>query len=121
MRVANGTIKVYKQFNEFKAFKTENANDGIFGGKLLGVRSKECITFYDWNNFCVVRRIDLASSLKSVKWSDDGTKVILGMEDTFYLLKYNEQFVMDKIAKEEIDDEEAEDGFEEAFDFEDEY
>ena len=28
---------------------------------------------------------------------------------------------MDKIAREEIDDEEAEDGFEEAFDFEDEY
>ena len=80
VRLQNGTIKVYKQFAEFKAFKTENANDGIFGGKLLGVRSKDCITFYDWNNFCVVRRIDLASNLKSVKWSEDGTKVILAME-----------------------------------------
>ena len=121
MRIANGTIKVYKQFNEFKAFKTENANDGIFGGKLLGVRSKDCITFYDWNNFCVVRRIDLASSLKSVKWSDDGTKVILGMEDAFYLLEYNEKFVMDKIAADDVNEDEAEDGFEEAFDFIDEY
>ena len=112
---------MYKQFTEFKAFKTENANDGIFGGKLLGVRSKECITFYDWNNFCVVRRIDLASSLKSVKWSEDGKRVVLAMEEAFYLLTFNEQFVTNKIASNEIDDDELEDGFEEAFDFVDEY
>ena len=81
---------MYKNFAEHKAFKTENANDGIFGGKLLGVRSKDCITFYDWINFCVVRRIDLASSIKTVKWSEDGNKVILAMEEAFYLLTFNE-------------------------------
>lgn len=90
MRLENGTIKVYKQFNEFKAFKTENSNDGIFGGRMLGVRSQDCITFYDWNNFCVIRRIDLASNLKTVKWSEDGKKVVLAMEEAFYLLNYNE-------------------------------
>ena len=121
VRLANGTIKVYKQFAEFKAFKTQNVNDGIFGGKLLGVRSKDCITFYDWINFCVVRRIDLASNLKTVKWSEDGSKVILAMEEAFYLLTFNEKFVMEKIMSDDINEEELEDGFEEAFDFNDEY
>lgn len=57
---------------------------------MLGVRSQDCITFYDWNNFCVIRRIDLASNLKTVKWSEDGKKVVLAMEEAFYLLNYNE-------------------------------
>lgn len=121
VRTEDGTIKIYKQFAEHKAFRTENANDGIFGGRLLGVRSKDCITFYDWTHFCVIRRIDLNSNLKHVHWSEDGTKVVLSMDDAFYLLDYREQFVLDKLASGEINDEEGEDGFEEAFDFVDEY
>jgi coatomer subunit beta' len=52
-------VKVYRNFSEFKAFKTSFANEGIFGGRLLGIKSKDFITFYDWDDFNVVRKIDL--------------------------------------------------------------
>ena len=89
MRLENGTIKIYKNFAEFKAFKTEVTNDGIFGGRLLGIRSKEFVTFYDWETFSIVRRIDLSQNLKHILWSEDGLMVVLALEDTFYLLKYD--------------------------------
>jgi coatomer subunit beta' len=85
-RTENGSVKVFQNFAEFKTFKTTFSNDGIFGGRLLAIKSKEFITFYDWEEFHVIRRIDVASTIKQVIWSDDGRKVILGLEDTFYLL-----------------------------------
>jgi coatomer subunit beta' len=85
-RTENGTVKVFQNFAEFKTFKTSFSNDGIFGGRLLAIKSKEFITFYDWEEFHVIRRIDVASAIKQVIWSDDGKKVIIGLEDTFYLL-----------------------------------
>jgi coatomer subunit beta' len=108
----NGTIKIYKNFSEFKAFKTEQPSDGIFGGRLLGIRSKDFVTFYDWENFDVIRRIDLSQNLKHVIWSDDGTNIVLALEDTFYLLKYDQEAVDAAIAQ---DQEVDEDGYEEAF------
>lgn len=72
-RSENGTIKVYQNFAEFKAFKTSFGNEGIFGGRLLAIKSKDFITFYDWEEFNVVRRIDVTSPIKHVVWSDDGS------------------------------------------------
>lgn len=45
---ASGTVKIYKNFMEQKSFKTNFSNEGIFGGRLLGIKSKDFITFYDW-------------------------------------------------------------------------
>jgi len=89
VRLENGTIEIYKNFEKIKAFKTEAGCDGIFGGRLLALRSKESITFYDWECFEVVRRIDLASNLKHVFWSEDNSKVTLTLENTFYLLEFD--------------------------------
>lgn len=72
VRTDNGTVKVFKNFGEHKAFKTNFDNEGIFGGRLLGIKSKEFITFYDWENFNVVRRIDVNPSPKNVYWSENG-------------------------------------------------
>jgi coatomer subunit beta' len=57
-------VKVYQNFAESKAFKTSFGNEGIFGGRLLAVKSKDFITFYDWEEFRVVRRIDVSSPVK---------------------------------------------------------
>lgn len=89
VRLENGTIEIYKNFEKIKSFKTESGCDGIFGGRLLALRSKESITFYDWETYDVVRRIDLASNLKGVFWSEDSSKVTLTLEDTFYLLEFD--------------------------------
>ena len=98
MRLENGTIEIYKNFEKIKAFKTESGCDGIFGGRLLALRSKDSISFYDWETYDVVRRIDLASNLKHVYWSEDNSKVTLTLEDTFYLLNFDSQAVDQAIA-----------------------
>lgn len=89
VRQENGTIDVYKNFEKIKSFRTENGCDGIFGGRLLALRSRESVTFYDWDCFEVVRRIELPSNLKSVFWAEDNSKVVISLEDTFYLLEFN--------------------------------
>ena len=60
---------------------------------MLALRSKDTVTFYDWDCFEVVRRIELASNLKGVFWSEDNSKVTLTLEDAFYLLEFNSQEV----------------------------
>lgn len=89
VRLENGTVKVYRNFAEYKAFKVGYENEGIYGGRLLAVKSKHFITFYDWEDFTTVRRIDITSNVKHVIWSEDGRYLILALEDTFYLLEFN--------------------------------
>lgn len=72
VKTENGTVKIYKNFGEHKAFKTNFTNEGIFGGRLLAIKSKEFITFYDWDNFNVIRRIDVNPAPKNVYWSENG-------------------------------------------------
>lgn len=93
VRLENGTVKVYKNFAEYKAFKTTFANEGIFGGRLLAIKSKDFVTFYDWEEFNVVRRIDVPSNIKNIIWSEDGNHVVIALEDTMYLLDFNEKVV----------------------------
>ena len=121
MRLENGQIEIYKNFEKIKAFRTEQGCDGIFGGRLLALRSKDSVSFYDWDSFEVVRRIDLASNLKNVFWSEDSTKVTLTLEGTFYLLEFDSAAVDQAIAQGVLDSPECEDGLEEAFTFVDEY
>jgi coatomer subunit beta' len=44
----NDQIKIYKNLQEFNAFNVGFNVEAIFGGRLLAVKSKEFITFYDW-------------------------------------------------------------------------
>ena len=121
MRLENGQIEIYKNFEKIKAFRTEQGCDGIFGGRLLALRSKDSVSFYDWDSFEVVRTIDPASNLKNVSWSEDSTKVTLTLEGTFYLLEFDSAAVDQAIAQGVLDSPECEDGLEEACTFVDEY
>ena len=60
----------------------------MFGGKLIGISGADFVTFYDWETFSIVRRIE--ASPKAVYWSESGSFVILALENEFYLMKYNE-------------------------------
>jgi coatomer subunit beta' len=114
----SGAVKVFRNFQEHKAFKTNYSNEGIFGGKLLGIKSKEFISFYEWENFSIVRRIDVAVPPKNIYWSDTGNQFVMSLEDSFYLLHYNEDTVIQNLPGLSPDDE---DGLEEAFTFLDEF
>ena len=121
MRLENGTVKVYRNFSDYKAFKTGFANEGIFGGRLLAIKSKDFITFYDWDEFNVVRRIDVSENIKNVVWSDDGKNVILALETTFYLLTFHPEEVTKALMAGDMEEDEEEDGIEAAFNFVDEF
>lgn len=121
VKLDNGTVKVYRNFSEYKAFKTSFANEGIFGGRLLGIKSKDFVTFYDWDDFNVIRRIDLGQKLKHILWSEDGLKAVLALEDSMYLLTYNQDTVNTILTTGQVTEDDAEDGFEDAFTFEDEF
>lgn len=72
IRGEDDMIKIYKNMSEFKAFNVGFKVEGIFGGRLLAVKSKEFITFYDWDTQVLVRRIDVSPSPKNVFWTDNG-------------------------------------------------
>jgi coatomer subunit beta' len=82
-------IKIYKNLSEFKAFHTGFPVEGIHGGRLLAVKSKEFVTFYDWETQILVRRIDVSPAPKSVYWSDNGQQVVLALDENYYLLNFN--------------------------------
>lgn len=70
VRESSTRIKIFKNFKEKKAFKPEFGADGIFGGQLLGVRSSNSLSFYDWESLELVRRIEIVAksvSLASVR------------------------------------------------------
>lgn len=46
--------------------------DKIFAGYLLGVKSEGCISFYDWEQGKLVRRVDIDDDITDVVWSDNG-------------------------------------------------
>ena len=57
------------------------------------MKSKDFITFYDWEEFNVIRRIDVSPAPKNVYWSENGQQLVLALEETFYLLQYNNDIV----------------------------
>ncbi|CAB3979431.1 Coatomer subunit beta [Paramuricea clavata] len=104
-------ISIHKNFKERKSFKPDYGAESIFGGNLIGVRSSAGLSFYDWENTELIRRIDIQP--KSVHWSDSGELCAIATDDTIYILKYCPEKVTQAM---ENKDEISEDGIEEAFD-----
>ena len=91
----------------------------------MAARSKEFITFYDWETQILVRRIDVSPAPKNVFWSENGQQVVLSLEDNYYLLNFSADAVANYIQSKDPDaipaDDEDDDGCEEAFDFVEEF
>lgn len=78
------------------------------------------MTFYDWENFRIVRRVDVSPAPKNIYWSDpSGQYLVMALEETFYLLQFNAETVDALLSHPGSD--ETEDGFEEAFTFIEEF
>uniref|UniRef100_A0A7S3IM43 Coatomer subunit beta n=1 Tax=Strombidium inclinatum TaxID=197538 RepID=A0A7S3IM43_9SPIT len=116
-------IKIYKNLQEYKVFQTGFTVQGIFGGRMLAAKGDDFITFYDWETQVVVRRVDVSPSPKNVFWNEAGSQVVLALEDNFYLLNFDNEGVAEYVAGKEPagKPDEEEDGFEEAFQFQDEF
>lgn len=115
VRESTSRIKVFKSFKEKTGLlppKLSYTAEGIFGGGLLGVRSKSFLIFYDWETGVLVRRIDV--ECKDVIWSENGDLIAIVCDESFYVLRYNAnayyQFLENGVDT-------GEEGVEEAFEF----
>eukprot|EP00794_Sanderia_malayensis_P015194 gene15194-16762_t len=104
-------VKLFKNFKERKSFKPDFGAENIYGGSLLGVKSPSGLSFYDWETTELIRRIEIQP--KSLYWSDSGELCCIATEDSFYILKYNQNAV--NAAMENKDENVTADGIEDAF------
>jgi len=112
VRESSSKIKIFKNFKEIKTFRPNFSAEGIFGGHLLAVRSKDFVCLYDWEECRVIRKIDVVP--KSMYWSDNGEMLCIACESAFYILKFNKQNVDEFFANGGVPDEEE--GIEASFD-----
>eukprot|EP00457_Paulinella_chromatophora_P000553 gb/GEZN01000553.1/.p1 GENE.gb/GEZN01000553.1/~~gb/GEZN01000553.1/.p1 ORF type:complete len:1253 (+),score=357.41 gb/GEZN01000553.1/:273-3761(+) len=89
-RVSGSKIQLYKDWKESKSLKCKFTAEGMFGGRLLAVRSAEFIVMYDWETLNIIRRIDVCP--RKVYWSDLGT-VVLACDTDFFVLRYHADLV----------------------------
>lgn len=61
--------------------------EGIFGGAMLGVRSTNSLSFYEWDNLTLIRRIEIQP--RGVYWSENGELVSISTEDSYFVLRYD--------------------------------
>jgi coatomer subunit beta' len=111
-REGSTSVKVFKNFKEKKSFKPEYGAENIYGGALLGVRASNSLAFYDWESLDLIRRIEI--SPKNLWWNDGGELLCISGDDSFFILKYNQEAVTQcfESNREAL----TEDGVEDAFD-----
>ena len=84
-------ICLFRNFNLYNEVKLNFPVRQLFPGRLLAVKSDDSVAFYDWTAFRYV--VQLVGDAKSVTWSESGRHVVVAMEESFYLLRYNEELV----------------------------
>jgi len=110
VRESSSKVKIFKNFKETKSFRPNFNAEGIFGGSLLAIKSREFVVFFDWEECKIVRKIDVTP--KSIFWSDNGESLAICCESAFYILRYNKPAVDQFLASGE---DLGEEGLEEAF------
>jgi coatomer subunit beta' len=103
-------IKIYKNFKERKSFKPALGTENIYGGHLLGVRSVSGLSFYDWENNELIRRIEIVP--KMIFWSENGDLCCIATEESFFVLRYNQALVNESKENKDLI---TEDGIEDSF------
>jgi len=104
-------LKIHKNFKEDKTLRLDYHAEGISGGALLGVRSRDFICFYDWLDGSLIRRIDV--TVKSIHWSERGDMVAVISDDTFYVLAFHREIIDQYLeAGHDLGEEGVEDAFE---------
>ncbi|EDV24175.1 uncharacterized protein TRIADDRAFT_26362, partial [Trichoplax adhaerens] len=111
IREGTSKVKIFKNFKEKQTFKPDYGAEGIYGGYLLGVKSSTSLTFFEWDSLRLVRRIEIVP--KTISWSDSGELCCIATEESFFVLKYNQEIV---VQTPENDESVTEDGIEAAFD-----
>lgn len=85
-------------------------SSGIFGGYLLGVKTSSGLSFYDWENLELIRRIEVQP--RYVYWNEAGTLVCMATDESYFILRVDTGMIQQVLeSKSPIE----EDGIEAAF------
>jgi coatomer subunit beta' len=101
----SGKLKVFLDFVQSKIFKPLFYPEAIFGGGLLGVKSKNMLCFYDWESCELVRSIEVTPT--NLYWNEAGDAMILVTEGSFFLLTCDSKLISSvrgKIGEEGLED-----------------
>ena len=101
-------MKIFKNFKEIQVVRPNYSAEGLYGGRLLGVRSNSFLCFYDWGGEKIIRKIEIAP--KAVYWSGSGELLVIACDTNFFILRYHH----DKVV-EAFNTDLPEDGIEDAF------
>lgn len=105
-------VKIFKNSKLHKQFRPDFGCEGIFGGYMLGVKTLAGLALYDWEDLELMRRIDVDA--EDIYWSESCNLICITTEESFYVLKYNQDIVT-KSREIGTEDYVTEDGYEQAF------
>lgn len=54
---------------------------------MLGVRTSNSLSFYDWDNLTLIRRIEITP--RGVFWSENGELICITTDDSYFVLRYD--------------------------------
>lgn len=109
VRESISRVKTFKNFKENKSITPPvSSSEGLFGGACLGIRSADCVVFFDWDDGEFLRKIDVVPL--NIYWNESGDMLVLACADSYYVLKYNHDTVIAAIAAGSINPEEGVDG-----------
>lgn len=113
IRDHNGIVKVFQNFKEAFSFKPPFAVEKMYGGRLLGIVATDYIIFYHWEEFKLIRRIDITP--KALYWSENGENVVITSSDSFFLLGHDPRALSEAMASAQQPPDVEEEGYEDAF------
>ncbi|VVT56082.1 uncharacterized protein SAPINGB_P004793 [Magnusiomyces paraingens] len=116
VRNSNNQVQLFKNFKERSdALNVPFKPTKLFGGSLIGCKSDDFVSFYDWETGRLVRRVDVDA--QQVFWSEAGDLVAITSEDTFYVLKYDRDLFLESLNNGTYEDDSgAEDSFDLIYD-----
>lgn len=96
IRETSGRVVLHdKNFEEVRSFRPDFHAESMFGGSLLGISGASSIFLYDWAGCRLIRKIDVMP--KQVYWSEGGDQLVISAENGFYILRYNEDAVLNAL------------------------
>ncbi|KAH3678144.1 hypothetical protein WICMUC_001660 [Wickerhamomyces mucosus] len=82
----------------------------LYGGSLLGIKSDNFVSFYDWESGQLVRKIDVEAN--DVIWSESGELVLITSNEASYVLRFDRDIFVEALENDTVDPYE---GVEESF------
>jgi len=88
VRETGGKVTLFKNFKETASVRVGGSfvPEGLYGGALIGIKGPDTLVFFDWEGR-LVRQIEVAP--KHVFWADNGERVAIATDSSFFVLKYN--------------------------------